>query len=174
MYLGEASGVAMKLLFWLIAGFGISALAHSANLVMPKDLAQFAEASGCVQVEDFFDRAGPIDPPYLYSDSEIDGNAILWCKRRESGTTTPYLLLLKGSVKLAKGCSNKIDWWNVPGGLAVRKMQSLELSDFRYLSSREKRGPSTKQSGTAVISSYDGVETIFFCYQGNWLYTIKH
>jgi hypothetical protein len=58
-------------------------LAHAADFVMPKDLVQFAEASGCVQVEDFFDRAGSIDPPYLYPDAKKDNNAILWCKKRD-------------------------------------------------------------------------------------------
>ncbi len=164
----------MRSLVWLLAGIILSTLAHAANFVMPKDLVQFAEANGCVQVEDFFDRAGSVNPPYLYTDAENDGNAILWCKKREPGTAKPYLLLLKGTITLAKSCATKIEWWNVPGGLAIRKLRSATLNDFRYLDAGKKRGPTTKQSGAAIVSSYDGVETIFYCYQGTWLYMIKH
>ncbi|MGH9692795.1 MAG: hypothetical protein ACRD5Z_01535, partial [Bryobacteraceae bacterium] len=86
----------MRLLVWLLVGFSLSTLAHAANFVMPKDLVQFAEANGCTQIDNFFDRAGSVNPPYLYTDAEDDNNAILWCKKREPGTEKPYLLLLKG------------------------------------------------------------------------------
>lgn len=70
----------------------------------------------------------------------------------------------------------QVNWsgGNPPGGLTLRKIAAA-LSEFRYLEDKDRRGPSTgKTSRIAVVSSYDGVEAIFYCYESKWLYTVRH
>ena len=161
----------MRRLIAGVIGVFVTCAAVPSNLVMPQELVDFAENNGCTQLEDFFNRAGSVDGPFAYTNDK--SSAVLWCKKK-TPDSKPYLLLLKDAPQFARGCPSKLEWWNPPGGLTLRKITAA-LRDFRYLDDKDRRGPSPGQtSSIAIVSSYDGVEAIFYCHESKWLYMMRH
>jgi len=146
------------------------------TLVMPRDLVDYARSQGCAPVGDFYERPGMLNPPYVYGfvAGEPEDSAALWCRKLEKSDKS-YLLLLKvKNPQVLGGCPNRIDWWNYPKGLSIETMPSLALSTFRFAADPKRTGPTTTVSNARVImSEYDGVEELFFCHQGAWLFTTR-
>ena len=166
----------MKLNWYLLPLVIISRPIVAADAVMPKDLVDFAQKSGCTQIEDFYDRTGMVNPPYVYGylPGDAEKSAVLWCKKTSS-TQKPYLLLVKSDAQTQSiSCSNSIEWWNYPGGLSIDRSLLLPLSDFHYVTDTRKSGPQgVKSNGNVIVSYYDGVSTFFYCYNGQWLYYVR-
>ena len=167
---------------WLLALVAFSTIAAAgaavaAPLVMPRDLSDYAHAQGCTPVDDFYDRPGMLNPPYVYGvvAGETEDSAAFWCKKPEK-SDKPYLLVFK--VKDSKGlggCPDRIEWWNYPKGLSVESEPSVKLSDFHFVADPKRSGPATSISNARVImGEYDGVEDLFLCYQGAWLFEVRH
>src|SRR5579863_6788085 len=68
------------------------------TLVMPRELVDYAHSQGCAPVEDFYERSGMVNPPFVYgfAGGDPEGSAALWCRRTEK-SDKPYLLLFKVS-----------------------------------------------------------------------------
>lgn len=149
----------------------------AAPRVMPMDLSDFAHAQHCAPIDDFYDRPGMLNPPYVYGvlPGEPEDSVAFWCKKLEA-SDRPYLLLLKvKNAKALSGCSDRIEWWNYPKGLSVESEASLNLSDFHFTAEPKRPGPATSVSNVRVImGEYDGVEERFLCYQGAWLFEVRH
>jgi len=150
--------------------------ASGESLIMPRELVDYARSHGCAPVEDFYERAGMVNPPYVYgfAGGEPEDSAALWCRKTEK-SDKPYLLLLKVSdPKRLGGCPARIEWWNYPKGLAVETRSGLKLSDFHFATEPKRPGPTTTISNARVIvGEYDGVEEIFVCHQGAWLFMLR-
>ncbi|MGH7238883.1 MAG: hypothetical protein ACREHG_02335 [Candidatus Saccharimonadales bacterium] len=145
------------------------------NLVMPKELVTYASANGCSQITDFYDRPGQVYPPFVYGflKGDSENSAVLWCANKP-GSARPYALLIYvTSTDKTFSCPNKIEWWNRPKGLYLDRNTRLELSEFGYVSNPKKPGANGRQTdGDLIVDYYDGVSTYFYCYQGEWLYSM--
>jgi hypothetical protein len=167
----------LKLLFTSSATLLSATLAAAETLTMPRELVEYAQEQGCQPIGDFFERPGPINPPYAYFAPVLvadEEGAALWCQKSGAGRAQ-YVLLIKGSSERLFGtCPARIDYWNYPGGLSLESRRDLRLNEFRLASAPDKPGPDVSVSQEVIVSSYDGVEAIFACYRGDWLYRMLH
>jgi hypothetical protein len=64
------------------------------TLVMPRELVDFAHANGCTPIDNFFERPGMVNPPYVYGwlSGDQEKSAVFWCKRAEKNDK-PYILM---------------------------------------------------------------------------------
>ena len=161
--------------FSALLGFASHSFAQVLN--MPHELVQFASAKGCSQVDDFFARPGMVNPPFVYGYAQGDeeDSAVFWCEKRVSGKRGYVLQLMyrKGPQELR--CEWHIEWSSFPGGLSLVRNPQLPSDSFVYLDDRKsspKQG--TRLTGTAILSTYDGASTWFYCYQGRWLVRQTH
>jgi len=171
-----ASQFSAMIAFALIASVMAQGTASADALVMPRELVDYARSQGCAPIEDFYERPGMVNPPYVYgfAGGEPEDSAALWCRKTEK-SDKPYLLLLKVSdPKKLDGCPARIEWWNPPKGLSVETRASLKLSDFHFAAEPKRAGPMTTISNARVIvGEYDGVEDVFVCHQGAWLFMLR-
>lgn len=143
------------------------------TLVMPRELVDYARSQGCAPVQGFYERFGMINPPYVYgfAGGEPEDSAALWCRKTEK-SDKPFLLLLKVSdPRMLAGCPARIEWSSYPKGLSIETLPSLMLSDFHFVANPKQTGPATTISNaTVIVNEYDGVENVFVCHQGIWLF----
>ncbi|MEP6643401.1 MAG: hypothetical protein ABJA69_02805 [Acidobacteriaceae bacterium] len=143
------------------------------KLVMPRDLIDFALANACSPIDNFFDRPGLINPPYVYGwlPGDPERSAVFWCKNT-SGGGKPYSLKFKlVAPKESAGCPTSIEWSDQPGGLSIEMRAHLDLIDFHYVTRPKQMGPSRVVANAKVlVSYYDGLSDVFFCYEGRWLF----
>jgi hypothetical protein len=142
------------------------------TLVMPRELVDFAHASGCEQIDNFFARPGMVNPPYAYGwlPGDREKSAVFWCeKTKKSGK--PYSLMFKpADPKLLEGCPAVIDRADFPGGLSIEIRPHLALSVFRFVTAPMQTGPSIEVANARVlVNYYDGLTDVIYCYQGKWL-----
>jgi hypothetical protein len=157
---------------------------------MPSELVAFAAKNGCSQVDDFFGaRPGMVSPPYVYGylPGPKENSAAFWCQKKEGDERRFFLLIMHRRApaeypsdlkdvehELAR-CPNKLEWTNYPGGLDVYKDRRTTLADFVYVKNPRRRPPSNiKLTNNAILSAYDGVEELFYCYKGDWLMRFRH
>ena len=140
--------------------------------LLPQDLTVVAEKCNCEQINDFLDRPGMIEPPYVYGvlSGEKENSAVFWCQAK--GRKKSYNLILTTR-------KTEVDPWsyeiiittqNYPRGLSIIAKPSLPLTDFIYISDFKKHGPKGISTTHSAISSYyDGVSEIFYNHDGKWL-----
>ena len=82
--------------------------------------------------------------------------------------------MTKGDNQRKLKCSHVIEWGNFPGGLSIYRNANDTLKGFRYLKGPLKKPPEKdKLTGSAILSEYDGVEALFYCYKGEWAVKMK-
>ena len=142
------------------------------TLIMPRELVDFAHANGCTPNDDFYNRPGMVNPPFVYGlvSGNQEDSAVFWCRKLEK-SDRPYNLMFKArDPKQLAGCPAVIEWWNPPRGLSIETRRTLALSDFRYVASPKQAGPAIAvSSAKLVLSSYDGITDAFYCYKEQWL-----
>ena len=135
---------------------------------LPKDFSRKGKEINCGPVPDFYDRTGMIEPPFFYGfhPGPKENSAIFWCfsEKEES-----YFL-----VSIVK---NKIDsffaWHNYPGGLSLADSKTWELSEFSYVKNPDKKGPKGEFTKfTPIKDEYDGLITLFYKHEDEWLYLL--
>jgi len=146
--------------------------------VMPREFVQYAEAHGCMQIDEFFDKSGAINPPYAYGylQGDEEDSGVLWCKKKVANDK-PYLLLifLRHPSSPSLTCPQQIEWWNSPGGISLRKERVLTLDSFKKISDVHQSGPQNQHlEHNAIVSSYDGATVVFYCHKGDWYYQMSH
>jgi hypothetical protein len=163
----------------------IAPLSWPDTLVMPRELVDFAHFSACTPINDFFERPGMINPPFLYGAvAGLPDSAAFWCKKVEKGDR-PYNLMFavrgRGGLTLAdpkqlEGCPAVIEYWNGPAGLSIETHRNLELRYFGYVDMPKEAAPRivVPKARTIVSDNGDGVVSTFYCYQGRWLVNIQH
>src|SRR4051794_7353741 len=78
----------------LVSGVGRTTSADT--LVMPRDLVDFARANGCAPIDNFFERPGMINPPYVYGwlPGDKEKSVVFWCEKASKDRKL-YNLLFK-------------------------------------------------------------------------------
>ncbi len=145
------------------------------NLLIPEELNEISNVSGCSQVEDFYQRPGMVNPAHVYGYVSQDewNSAAFWCKKKIT-STKPYVLLFifredDAKHELAK-CPHQIERADYPGGLSIYRDRKTTLNNFRYLDDPARRGPKgARMKYNAIMSGYDGLADIFYCFRGKWL-----
>jgi hypothetical protein len=165
-------GIAMVILL-----FFSCSVVHDAHC-LPRELLEIAQKNGCIAVEDFFDRPGMVKPPYVYGylPGPEENSAAFWCEKKGDGKRIFLLMfMVKGSASRQIGCADKIEWQrSFPGGLSIYKNDETVLDDFKYLKdSRKSPRKGVRLKGNAIQSEYDGVEVLFYCYEGEWIIRIR-
>jgi len=164
----------LGLLLIVLATTATKAVADS--LVMPRDLVDYARSQGCEQISDFYEKPGMLNPPYVYgfAAGDPETSAALWCKKLGK-SDKPYLLLFKVTdPKVLGGCADRVEWWNHPKGLSVETRSSLSLSDFHFAAEPKRAGPkATVAKARVIVSEYDGIEEVFLCHDGAWLFMTR-
>lgn len=154
----------------LLAPYSLQSQSRERPLIMPRDLIDFAIRNGCASIDNFFDRPGMMDPPFVYgwADGDRENSAALWCQNQDSKT---YLLMFKvRDPKLMSGCATTVEWPNPPAGLSVAVRPSLSLGGFRDAADPKLPRPSGDVTNARVIVNYyDGLTDVFYCYRGRWL-----
>ncbi len=174
----KQANFATRLLLSLVISLLSLQVAQAQTLLIPEELHEFAKKNGCSPIEDFYERPGMLGPPYVYGylPGPQKESAVLWCQRGEKDERTFFLLFMFENTQheLAR-CPNKIEWKNsYPGGLSVYKDQETDLEEFVYHNPPHQRGPKRRMTNNAIQNRYDGLGILFYCYQGEWLYRIRH
>jgi hypothetical protein len=140
-------------------------------LVMPEDLVTFAHSNGCEPINDFFNRPGMINPPYVYGwlSGDKEKTAAFWCKKTDD-RIRPYRLVFMPSDPKQLGCPAMIEWRNPPGGLSIERRTHIALRNFRPVAAPNRGVPSYVVANAKVlVNYYDGLTDIFYCHMGEWL-----
>jgi hypothetical protein len=153
------------------------------TLVMPRELVDSAHANGCTPIDNFFERPGMVNPPYVYGwlPGGDEDSAVFWCKKVEK-SVKPYNLMFtmrdrsSFAMKLVdpkqlEGCPAVIEWSDFPRGLTIRTRPNLGLHDLHYVNTAQRSGPTTVvPNAKVIVNYYDGVTELFYCYRGGWLF----
>jgi len=154
----------------LLSPWPLQSQSSDSPLVMPRDLVEFATKAGCAPIENFFERPGMVDPPFIYGWAEGDrqNSAAFWCQKPNARS---YELMFKvRDSKLLAGCARAIEWQNPPAGLSIEIRPSLDLSTFRDAADTKLPKSSAQVSNAKVIVNYyDGLRDVFYCHEGRWL-----
>jgi hypothetical protein len=119
-----------------------------------------------------------IDPPYIYGfvPGLKKNSAVSWCQEQKGDQRRFFLLFMykDRAHELAK-CPDKIEWKGYPFGLSLYTGGRDEtLETYVYLDNPRKEGPKQRLKYPGIMSSYDGTSIIFYCYQTQWLYRVRH
>jgi hypothetical protein len=144
------------------------------TLVMPRELVDFGHANGCAPIDNFFERPGMVNPPFVYGwiSGDPARSAVFWCKKTETSDKL-YKLIFKTSDPTGMvGCPATIEWWNPPRGLSIETRPRLVLDDFKYVTDPTRPGPkSVIVNAKVLVNEYDGVGNVFYCDGGRWLFS---
>jgi hypothetical protein len=145
---------------------------------LPKELLEIAKRNGFKEVTGFYNRPGMIKPPYVYGYLPCDeeNSAVFWCEKKEKGERRFYLMIMRKDNKCGQlRCPDRIQWHNYPGGLSIYKNMDTTLEHFYYINDPKRKPPKTERlQHNAILSEYDGVEELFYCYKGEWVVRIRH
>jgi len=155
----------------LLVFYGI-VYAKSPVKLLPDELLDVAEKCDCEQIDNFFDRPGMVEPPYVYGflAGDKENSAVFWCKKKKE--KRKYLLVLVSRRTFREPWKFELitETRNFPGGLSIVSNLSIPLHEFRYVNDVKTRGPKGVMTSDAVISSYyDGLMTLFYNHNGEWL-----
>jgi hypothetical protein len=146
---------------------------------LPEELREVALKSGCSEVKRFFDRPGMVNPPYVYGylPGPKENSAAFWCEKKENDKEIFLLnFFFKGEIPEEYICSQSIQRkTGYPGGLSVYKDRDTTLEFFHYLNDPKRKPPANeKLTHNGILSEYDGVGLLFYCYKGEWIVRITH
>jgi len=154
----------------MAVGFLVSTGCAASSL--PRDVRSAVEQYGCVEVPDFFDRPGMVEPPYVYGfavGKQKDSFAF-WCRVEPTGKFRLYAIAKSASL----GCDALIvESDNYPGGLSVVPAGKMTLNDFKDVATG-KKGPASVPKAPVLKSAYDGAEDYFYCHEGRWFRQFRH
>jgi len=168
------------LLFFMLNSFFAGSQSLAETPIMPTELIDTARLRLCNQIEDFYKvHLGDVNPPFLYAVSANGISQAFLCEKKKEGGKV-YILVV--DMERVKGqtptCQNEIALRNIPGGLTLFPPEGLpelgnhkwKLEDFVYFGNPSKTGPDSPLEHDAIMESYDGGGTIFYCHNGNWLF----
>ena len=141
------------------------------SVTMPEELSAYAMSKGCEEVRDFFKRPGMVNPPYVYGylEGRREGSAVLWCERRE-GESRRFRLIVMSRGKTEPRCPLMLEWQGYPGGLSIFSDRRTTLDGFVYVNDPRRRPPpKVRLTENAILSEYDGVQNLLYCYRGEWV-----
>ena len=63
-----------------------------------------------------------------------------------------------------------LEWQGYPRGLSIFSDRRTTLDRFVYVSDPKRRPPpNVRLTENAILSEYDGVQNLLYCYQGEWV-----
>lgn len=156
----------------------ITGIVYSTTQLLPDELIEVVKKNSCSQIDDFYKRPGMVKPPYVYGylQGDEENSAAFWCKKNENGKENFLLIfMVKDDARKLMKCPDKIEWTNYPGGLSIYNDPNTTLEYFVYINNPQKKPPkNAKLVGNAILSEYDGVSELFYCYEGEWLVRQRH
>jgi hypothetical protein len=170
--------VLLATIFALVVANG---LAHAEIKIIPAELVKFAEIINCSHISDFYERPGPVNPPFVYGylPGNEEDSIVFWCKNTES-SKHPYSLVFlvrdsEGELRQLPECPFRIEWDNPPRGLSVYKDRRTTLKGFINVRNPNEKVPeAVRLSHNAIMSYYDGVSELFYCHKGAWFVRQSH
>ena len=152
-----------------------AALQASAAGNFPLDLYAVAHAHDCEEIPEFMGRPGRVDPPYAYGylKGKKEGSAVFWCRSKTDSNLFKLVIYVNNRDSKFK-CKDEVETRNYPGGISLLKDQSISLAEFTYLGEKKKGPNIVGNKDNFIMSYYDGVESIFYCYDGKWLSLFRH
>lgn len=145
-------------------------------LLLPQELHEVALRKDCTQIDNFYNRPGMIEPPFVYGymPGPKENSAVFWCESKKKGKY--YLVIVNNSKGTeASTCTDIVPWMNYPGGLSIYNDKNTLLDDFVYIDDPQKKPPEgIKLTNNGILSYYDGVEVIFYCHKGKWIVRQRH
>jgi hypothetical protein len=148
---------------------------------LPSELWVPAEANGCDDLTDFFEKVNTRDPPFVYGIIDGSYSAIFWCRWRDDDLYELVFWRVPGGARLQRRplCPSMIVQRNVVGGGLSLERRSINLSNLSYLDENQDEpfdpqwtpGPNLEVETTGIVASRGGVGTLFVCHRGRWLYT---
>jgi len=168
--------------FLLITSVSVSATGP----LLPLTLMKIAEEHNCEPYKNFYNYWGMMDPMFLWGFHvksfegkeyyERENSAVFWCVKKGTDTFPPTSLLIfkvfdrAGNPEKILSCPKVIEMKTFPRGLSIYRNSEVKLEDFHYLKDEKKPGPkSVVPDGNFIVSVYDGIPTMFYCYKGGWL-----
>lgn len=160
------------LMLCILPLLGVAQTASTEALVMPRELVDVAHANSCEPINDFFERPGMVDPPYVlgWLPGNKEDSAVFWCKKKDGGEKPYKLMFMPADPKQLGGCPAIIESRNRPRGLSIETRSRLALNTFRYLAKPQRTGPATVvPKAKVLVNTYDGVGEDYYCHKGQWL-----
>ncbi len=159
------------IILFLLAFYSV-VCAETTVKMMPDELLKIAAKCDCEQVDDFYNRPGMTEPPYVYGflPGEQENSAVFWCRKKDENKK--YLLVLASRKSFSEDWSYEIiiKTRNYPRGLSIVKNCKISLDNFIYVSNATKRGPKgVFPSSNVLLSTYDGLSDYYYNYKGSWL-----
>jgi hypothetical protein len=144
--------------------------------ILPQELLEIAEKNGCVPDRRFSENPN-LGKAFVYGFLPGDkrNSAAFWCIKKEElakpySVEKPYLLLFYAKDKKLLECPDRIESINPARGLSLYLDKNTTLKNFVSISNPNKLIPKdVKLSHYAIASRYEGVEELFYCYEGDWL-----
>ena len=142
---------------------------------LPASMSERAAEHGCQPLStDFYDRPGPVHPPYVYGvfpGRWEDMSGAFWCRNNEGGD---YKLVFINRGDTEVRCPLVLAWARPPRGLRVGD-ENVPLDSFRYVSDSERLvAPGDTTTYPPLVDTYDGVSTLFYCHEEDWVYKRRH
>jgi hypothetical protein len=146
--------------------------------ILPKELLVLASGRGYSQISDFYmNRPGMLNPPYVYGclSGPAENSAAFWCETTDNdGKRRFYLVIAKKAGKGSFESTDEIPWNSYPGGLSIFN-DGTTLRGFVYVKDPKVEPPEqARVSGNGILSEYDGVEALFYRFEGEWVVRIRH
>lgn len=161
----------------LLGSLGWVGICEAAEKYLPRELNTLAQQAKCDPVPGFFDRAGMINPPYIYGYAPglEDDSAAFWCYKKDKKMNI-LMFTYKGKLATPGKCLPYVELKDrFPGGLSLSKERHIPLSNFLYWENPRKHGPTGRVTDyPAIIEEYDGVGHLLYCHEGKWLFLLQH
>ncbi len=144
-------------------------------LFMPKELVDIAAEKGCRQLLDFYGRPGMVEPAFIYGYAlgEKEDSAVFWCKAKPN--TYKLIVWARSTRSKLPPCPDTIVWKNYPGGLSIVSPSDAKLDGFYFMDDPAALVPKgLTMTHNGILSSYDGVEELFYCLDGKWIVRQRH
>ena len=146
--------------------------------IIPIELLKVANDHGWGQFDDFYDKADVLYPCFLFGYKQFvewrdsQNSAVFWGRYKGYIDDYSYLIFASRSSNKDKFDIDEVmKWEGNYGGLSFFYDSLVTLDQFVYVKDRSKRGPEeVRMKDRGIRSYYDGAETIFYKYKGEWLF----
>lgn len=144
-----------------------------ARATLPPELDSAARAHGCEPVvRTFYGRPTHLDTAYVYGvlGGDVLRSAAFWCQRGGRDPRRSFWLVIFHPIS-ELSCPNEMRKRGYPHSLSLSQDSAIPLDDFWDPGDRAWRPPlGARTTGRAIRDYYDGVEFLYYCYNGRWLW----
>jgi len=147
--------------------------------VLPKELRDVAKERGLSQVSNFYEIIDEVyTPPFVYGvDPKIrDRDSVaFWAQKLFEAGQYYLVVIVKDTNSEMHKCSSALEWSNPIGGLSIVEDYLYSPSEgFRFVNNPKKALPNMPKTSNAILSGSDEIDVLFFCYEGEWLFKVRH